>query len=388
MIDKINRQTGLLERALDACWVKNEVISNNIANAETPGYKKFKVYFEASLNEKKSQFHIASIHKNPKFLPIGKDRLLSNEIIVRRDLSTSMRRDGNNVDIDEENAELAKNSLQYNILSNQLSKELGLIKQAINEGRQGILGLFDSINISASGLTAERLRMDIISQNIANANTTRTSNGLPYRRKMVIFKEADIEKPFSSYLSIAQGNVKKSGVKVSGIIEDKSEFKLVYSPGHPDADENGYVKMPNVDIMVEMVNMISATRAYEANVTSINSTKSMVMKALEIGRIQREDRTLRIDFINTNNLKLLDTLGSSDNKNNLSFSEMLKDSIQKVNQLQLESQNLNNQLVAGNIDNVHQVVIASQKAELALQFTLQVRNKILDAYNEIMRMSI
>jgi flagellar hook-basal body complex protein FliE len=97
---------------------------------------------------------------------------------------------------------------------------------------------------------------------------------------------------------------------------------------------------------------------------------------------------LRIDFINTNNLKLLDTLGSSDNKNNLSFSEMLKDSIQKVNQLQLESQNLNNQLVAGNIDNVHQVVIASQKAELALQFTLQVRNKILDAYNEIMRMSI
>ncbi|MGI5998791.1 MAG: flagellar hook-basal body complex protein FliE [Lutispora sp.] len=97
---------------------------------------------------------------------------------------------------------------------------------------------------------------------------------------------------------------------------------------------------------------------------------------------------MRIDFINTNNLKLLDTLGSSDNKNNLSFSEMLKDSIQKVNQLQLESQNLNNQLVAGNIDNVHQVVIASQKAELALQFTLQVRNKILDAYNEIMRMSI
>lgn len=97
---------------------------------------------------------------------------------------------------------------------------------------------------------------------------------------------------------------------------------------------------------------------------------------------------MRIDFINTNNLKLLDTLGSGDNKNNLSFSEMLKDSIQKVNQLQLESQNLNNQLVAGNIDNVHQVVIASQKAELALQFTLQVRNKILDAYNEIMRMSI
>lgn len=147
------------------------------------------------------------------------------------------------------------------------------------------MALFDSINISASGLTAERLRMDIISQNIANANTTRTSNGLPYRRQMVVFKEAPTEQPFSSLLSNAQNSIKKSGVKVSGIVEDKSEFKLVYNPGHPDADENGYVKMPNVDIMVEMVNMISATRAYEANVTSINSTKSMVMKALEIGKI-------------------------------------------------------------------------------------------------------
>lgn len=147
------------------------------------------------------------------------------------------------------------------------------------------MGIFDSINISASGLTAERLRMDIISQNIANANVTRTANGTPYRRKMVVFQEAEMNEPFSSYLSKAKDNFKKSGVKVSSIVEDQSEFKLVYNPGHPDADANGYVRMPNVDIMIEMVNMISATRAYEANVTSINSTKSMIMKALEIGRI-------------------------------------------------------------------------------------------------------
>lgn len=97
---------------------------------------------------------------------------------------------------------------------------------------------------------------------------------------------------------------------------------------------------------------------------------------------------MRIDFTNTSSLKLLENFGSTDSKNRLSFSDMLKNSIEKVNQLQLESQSLNNKLVTGNIDNVHQVVIASQKAELALQFTLQVRNKILDAYNEIMRMSI
>ncbi|MDD2482179.1 MAG: flagellar basal body rod protein FlgC [Lutispora sp.] len=147
------------------------------------------------------------------------------------------------------------------------------------------MGFLDSINISASGMTAERLRMDVISKNISNANTTRTSNGTPYRRQVVIFEEADISQPFSSFLSKAQNNLNKSGVRVSSIVEDKSEYKLVYNPGHPDADEKGYIKMPNVDIMVEMVNMISATRAYEANVTSINSTKNMIMKALDIGRI-------------------------------------------------------------------------------------------------------
>ncbi|SHJ05487.1 flagellar basal body rod protein FlgB [Lutispora thermophila] len=131
MINRISDQTGLLERALDACWVKNEAISNNIANAETPGYKKFRVYFEASVNK----FNTGSIHKSPNFLPIGKDRTMSKDIKVTRDYSTSMRADGNNVDVDEENAELAKNSIQYNILANQLIGQLSIIKKAINEGR-------------------------------------------------------------------------------------------------------------------------------------------------------------------------------------------------------------------------------------------------------------
>lgn len=146
------------------------------------------------------------------------------------------------------------------------------------------MGFFNSINISASGLTAEKLRMDVISRNIANANTTRTASGTPYRRQVVMFQEAEKQIPFSQYLSDANKNVVNNGVKVTGIIEDKTPFKMVYDPGHPDADESGYVKMPNVDIMAEMVNMISASRAYEANVTSINTTKAMAMKALEIGR--------------------------------------------------------------------------------------------------------
>lgn len=146
------------------------------------------------------------------------------------------------------------------------------------------MGFLDSINISASALTAEKLRMDIISKNIANANTTRTANGTPYRRQVVVFEGAGNNVPFSQYLSDASKTMIGSGVKVKGIVEDKSPFKLVYEPGNPDADENGYVKMPNVDVMTEMVNMITASRAYEANVTAINSAKSMAMKALEIGR--------------------------------------------------------------------------------------------------------
>lgn len=147
------------------------------------------------------------------------------------------------------------------------------------------MGFLDSLDIGASALTAQRLRMDVIAQNIANANTTRTENGTPYKRKTVVFEERKVKESFSSLL--ASSGVDKytgKGVKVAGIVEDNAPFKRVYEPGHPDADEEGYVLMPNVDIVTEMVNMISASRAYEANVTSINTTKSMALKALEIGR--------------------------------------------------------------------------------------------------------
>jgi len=147
------------------------------------------------------------------------------------------------------------------------------------------MSYFGALDAGASALTAQRLRMDIISQNIANANTTRTENGTPYRRRIVVFQESSQGRPFSEYLtSASKERYLTNGVKVSRIVEDSTPFKRVYDPGHPDADEEGYVEMPNVDIVTEMVNMISATRAYEANVTSINTTKSMALKALEIGK--------------------------------------------------------------------------------------------------------
>jgi flagellar basal-body rod protein FlgC len=145
------------------------------------------------------------------------------------------------------------------------------------------MGLFNSIDVSASGLTAERLRMDIISDNIANAETTRTAAGGPYRRKLPIYREL-ASKEFSSVFEEALGQKSGSGVEVVGIEEDMSPFIRKYDPNHPDAGEDGYLLMPNVNVVTEMINMVSASKAYEANVTAMNSTKSMMMKALEIGR--------------------------------------------------------------------------------------------------------
>lgn len=145
------------------------------------------------------------------------------------------------------------------------------------------MNIFNSINISSSSLTAEKTRIDIIAKNMANANTTRTTGGSPYRRQMVVFEE-NKSNSFSTHLNNKMNKINGYGVKISKIVEDDSPFKLVYEPGHPDADENGYVKMPNVDVVKEMVDLISAQRSYDANITSINTSKSMLMKALEIGR--------------------------------------------------------------------------------------------------------
>ncbi|WP_296972494.1 flagellar basal body rod protein FlgC [Tepidanaerobacter sp. EBM-38] len=143
------------------------------------------------------------------------------------------------------------------------------------------MGFFNSLDVSASGLTAQRLRLDTISNNIANANTTRTEEGGPFQRERVVFQERNTATSFSNYLN----QQKPAGVKVVAIEKDTAPFKALYDPTHPDADPSGYVMLPNVNIVTEMVDMISAARSYEANVTAINSAKSMMSKALEISKI-------------------------------------------------------------------------------------------------------
>jgi len=145
------------------------------------------------------------------------------------------------------------------------------------------MNFLDAFHISSSGLTAQRLRMNLISGNLANINTTRTSQGGPYKKKDAVFAAHANQQSFRNMLK-SQMTGKSSEVKVVGIIDDPRPPQLKYDPQHPDADKNGYVAMPNINIIEEMVNMMSATRSYEANVTAVKATKNMALKALEIGR--------------------------------------------------------------------------------------------------------
>jgi flagellar basal-body rod protein FlgC len=145
------------------------------------------------------------------------------------------------------------------------------------------MGFFKSMAISSSGLSAQRLRMNTLSANLANANTTRTEEGGPYKRRDVVFSATPTGSPFEDFLNGTNG-AQLSKVKVVDIHEDTKEPRLVFDPTHPDADGEGYVEMPNIQVMTEMVNMITATRAYEANATAVNEAKQMAVKSLEIGR--------------------------------------------------------------------------------------------------------
>jgi flagellar basal-body rod protein FlgC len=146
--------------------------------------------------------------------------------------------------------------------------------------------VFSSFDISGSGLTAQRLRMDVVANNIANVNTTRTAEGGPYKRQRVVFEpreEAQFLLPLTGETK-RRGQASGAGVHVVAVSSDPAPSKKVYDPGHPDADAQGYVNMPNITLVNEMVDMISATRAYEANIAALNSAKSMAAKALEIGK--------------------------------------------------------------------------------------------------------
>lgn len=145
------------------------------------------------------------------------------------------------------------------------------------------MDLIQTIDTAAGGMVAQRIRLNVISANLANANTTRTEEGGPYRRKTPIFEAVPIDQPFQSHLENALGE-ELQGVRVTEIVPVAGEFRRIFDPSHPDADKKGYVYLPNVNLVQEMVHMLNANRAYEANAAVIKAAKAMALKALEIGR--------------------------------------------------------------------------------------------------------
>ena len=153
------------------------------------------------------------------------------------------------------------------------------------------MAFLSSMNIAASGMTAQQLRLDVVAENITNSTTTRTENGDgPYRRKVVVFEAVSGRETFQEAMARANGKLSNEGyenaggVRVTQIAEDPSDFKIMYDPTHPDADERGYVEMPNVDTIKEMTDAMAATQAFSANVTAFNTLKAVIAKGLEIGR--------------------------------------------------------------------------------------------------------
>ena len=150
------------------------------------------------------------------------------------------------------------------------------------------MGLFQPFDIAATGMTAQRFRMDVIAENIANVSTTRTENGGPYRRKIVTFEEKQLKAGIPSFKNILKDSTAAyngNGVKVSKVSEDTdTDFIMEYDPSHPDADENGYVSYPNVNTVTEMTNLIDASRSYEANVTAFQAIKSMASSGINVGQ--------------------------------------------------------------------------------------------------------
>ena len=200
-----------------------------------------------------------------------------------------MRADGSSVDIDQEAATQAENGLHYEAVSSVMKTRISILKSAIGSM---LMGLFDAIGASGSGLTAERMRMDVTSENLANAETTKAADGQPYRRKEVVLQEAggagDVVRlgPLLGIQGRGSGGAGvANGVKVSGIVEDSEPAQArSTTPGHPDADKNGYVTMPNVNTVTEMTDLISSSRAYEANVTAMQTAKTMFSKTLDLLR--------------------------------------------------------------------------------------------------------
>ncbi len=253
-------QTGVdLANFLSYLSQRQEVISSNIANADTPGYKTRDVEMPASFTDAFQEARAT--------------------VVEARGLVT--RNDGNNVCIDREARLLAENRLKFNVAAQSSAPELKNLRSAIEEGRV-VVSLFGAIAISASGMEAQRARAELITENLANADTTRTPEGGPYQTKGRGLHHLAGCVFVCRSLSMVSGT--RRGVAVSRCDVDDSDPERRYLPGHPDADAQGYVAFPEINPAEEMVDLLSASRGYQANVAAISAVKDMIARSIDLFR--------------------------------------------------------------------------------------------------------
>ena len=268
MLDKLDAALRFGQEALNLRAQRQEILAANIANADTPGYQARDIDFASQLNKVLEQ---GRVNGNGMSLNLTAARHIPAQTLQPPQLDLLYRvpdqpsMDGNTVDMDRERTNFADNSLKY---QTDLTLLNGQIKGMMSV-RMSLLNIFD---ISGSALSAQSQRMNVSASNMANADSVTGPDGEPYRAKQVVFQVA------------AAPGQPTGGVRVAQVVDDPAPERLVYQPGNPLADAKGYVRMPNVDVVGEMVNTISASRSYQANVEVLNTTKSMMMKTLTLGQ--------------------------------------------------------------------------------------------------------
>ena len=242
---------------MDLLSARQKLVASNIANADTPGYHTQDIDFQSEFqNATGGPPHATEVTDLP------------------------VKNDGNNVSLDREARLLAENALRFQVAS-QLMKSQIRVGALGHPGGQ-IMSLFSAISVGASGMAAQRARAELLVENLANAETTRTPEGGPYRRKDVVFESTTVSSPFASVFSSQLESM--GGVAVSGVVTDMSDPERRYLPGHPDADKDGYVAFPKINPAEDMVDLMGAARSYEANVSAISAVKDMIQRSLDLVR--------------------------------------------------------------------------------------------------------
>ena len=245
---------------MDLLSDRQKLVASNIANIDTPGYKSKDIDFQ-------SEFASMTQGQAP-------------DVIDTPGLVT--KNDGNNVSLDRETRLLAENSMRFTMAENLLRSQVLLVREAIQGGLR-LVSLFGALSVSASGMAAQRTRAELLTENLANSETTRTADGGPYRRQDVVFEAQPQTSPFSSVFQdeLGEGIGRRSrvGYRAGHAAPDKR-----YIPGHPDADSKGYVSFPHINPAEDMVDLLSSTRGYEANVAAMGAVKNMISSSIDLLR--------------------------------------------------------------------------------------------------------